>query len=105
MSRKTSKKRSLSPFRIRNDSRASAEAYTPKEVNYSNLHDEPNIDIIDQGSLTPYGYGESSRVTKAQFQSVNNKDDQEHQISQQLLDSFIHSEDHKLKESAMQSDI
>ena len=36
---------------------------------------------------------------------MNNKDNQEHQISQLLLDSFIHSEDHKLKESAMQSDI
>ena len=44
-------------------------------------------------------------MTYAQFQSVNNKDDQEHQISQQLLDSFIDCEDFKLKESAMQSDI
>ena len=70
LSRKTSKKRSLSPFRVCNDSRASAEAYTPK-VNYSNLHDEPNIDIVDQESLA-----RSSRITQAQFQSVNNKDNQ-----------------------------
>ena len=47
----------------------------------------------------------SSRITQAQFQSVNNKDNQEHQISQQLIDSFIEGEDFKIKESAMQSDI